>query len=80
MPSLRAWGQGIGAPAHLQLVQRPLGQSTSQGNHTLISKLVLVKQQFGQGVAKRQHMAQLHHLIITPIEISVRQLSNVTKE
>ena len=27
MPSLRAWGQGSGAPAHLQLVQRPNGMT-----------------------------------------------------
>ena len=26
MPSLKAWLQGTGAPAHLQLVQRPTGQ------------------------------------------------------
>ena len=37
MPSLRASGQGSGAPAHLQVVQRPTGQNIRELLHALVS-------------------------------------------
>ena len=40
MPSLKAWEQGCGAPAHLQLVQCPLGQSIRKGCDASITNLV----------------------------------------
>ena len=43
MPSLRAWGQGSGAPAHRQLVQRPLPQSVRKGDHAGVPNLVVIE-------------------------------------
>ena len=40
MPSLRAWGQGSGAPAHLQVVQRPAGTCVSKGLHPFVADFI----------------------------------------
>ena len=37
MPSLRAWEQGSGAPAHRQVVQGPHGQNVRKLLHALVS-------------------------------------------
>ena len=37
MPSLKAWGQGSGAPAYLQVVQRPAGQNIRKLLHAHVS-------------------------------------------
>ena len=49
MPSLKAWLQGTGAPAHLQLVQRPLGQHIHEGGHASVADLVAVEAKPLQG-------------------------------
>ena len=44
MPSLKAWEQGSGAPAHRQVVQGPLPQSVCEGDHAGVANLVASKQ------------------------------------
>ena len=45
MPSLRAWGQGSGAPAHRNLVQGPLLQGLRELDHALVTYLVVVEEE-----------------------------------
>ena len=40
MPRLKAWGQVSGAPAHLQLVQGPLGTGVGEGLHSDVTDLI----------------------------------------
>ena len=48
MPSLKAWEQGSGAPAHRQVVQGPLPQCVREGLEPSIADLVRVQAQKGQ--------------------------------
>jgi hypothetical protein len=41
MPTLKAWEQGSGAPAHRQVVQGPTGTSRSKRGETDVPDLVL---------------------------------------
>ena len=43
MQSLKAWGQGDGAPAHRQLIQGPLGQSVRESRNPIITDPVAVE-------------------------------------
>ena len=43
MPSLKAWEQGSGAPAHRQVVQGPLGHSARKGLHPDVTDLIFVQ-------------------------------------
>ena len=45
MPSLKAWGQGSGAPAHLQLVQRPALHRLGE----ICRRLVVVEKELLEG-------------------------------
>ena len=44
MASLRAWGQGNGAPAYLQVVQRPALHRLSESGETCIANVVAIKE------------------------------------
>ena len=54
MPSLKAWLQGTGALAHLQLVQRPLPHSLRKGREARIADLVFAQK---EGLEGRQRPA-----------------------
>ena len=43
MPRLKAWGQGSGAPAHLQIVQGPVGTRRSECSEADVADLVNVE-------------------------------------
>ena len=43
MPSLKAWEQGSGAPAHRQVVQGPLGHSAREGLHPDVTDLIVAQ-------------------------------------
>ena len=46
MASLRAWGQGSGAPAYRQLVQRPALNRLGESSKACVSNLVVVEKKF----------------------------------
>ena len=47
MPRFEAWGQGSGAPAHLQLVQGPTGTGRSEGGEAHIANLITAQADVG---------------------------------
>ena len=58
MPSLKAWLQGTGAPAHLQLVQRPLPQCVREGLEPDIANLVVVEVKHLHIAHQTKHLSQ----------------------
>ena len=49
MPSLKAWEQGSGVPAHRQVVQGPLGHCVRDGFHAIVSYLIHAEVQLLEG-------------------------------
>ena len=52
MPSLKAWEQGSGAPAHRQVVQGPLGQHRKHLLTSIITESDTRKMEFVKVLAK----------------------------
>ena len=72
MPSLKAWEQGSGAPAHRQVVQGPHG--ACQLHHAGIAKRVLMDHQLCQPPAQRQYDRQRLDLRVAPLELAKVEL------
>jgi hypothetical protein len=47
MWSLKAWGQGTGAPAHRQVVQGPAPNRGGKGRHADVADLITAQKEYG---------------------------------